>query len=364
MVNVAFVGVGAIARRHLRNLKTIQDARVAAVCDPDPGALSKAVRSTGAAGYPTLEEMLGQEKDIDAAYVCIPINAHGKPEELLTDRGIHLFIEKPLPPDSTSLKRMDRAIGKSGGISSVGYHWRYSQATDRAMESIGDRTVGMVLGTWMTGLPQQKWWSERDKNPAQIFEQTTHLFDLSRYLVGEIDEVSSLFALRSMADVSELDDVSIVSLCFANGAIGAMCSTYMVSYKHPGRGIDRWRRSENPLLSKFAWATCNAGLWHPGYDTNSFRIELMVILRDLVLQVRQGSLITTESKRQRTFRCSVDPYLVESKTFIEAVAKGDDAGIRSNYQDARRTHEVIMSAIESASLCAPVRLEDRKSGDL
>ena len=93
LVKLAFVGAGAIATRHLENLKKIGGVEVTAVCDPDQDALSRATGMTGARGYRDLGTMLGEE-EIDAAFVCVPTRAHGEVEEALAGRGIHLFIEK------------------------------------------------------------------------------------------------------------------------------------------------------------------------------------------------------------------------------------------------------------------------------
>jgi predicted dehydrogenase len=325
-----------------------------AVCDPSEEARSRAGEITGAVGYSNLGEMIRKE-DIDAAYVCVPISAHGEVEEVLAENGIPMLIEKPLSPDPSVTEGVGRAIRRSGVISSVGYHWRYGEATEEASRLIGGRSVGMVVGSWMTYLPRPDWWRRKDSNPAQIFEQTTHLFDLSRYLVGEISEVYNLSAMRAMGEESELDDVSTVSVRFDNGAIGSFSSTYMISYRHR-RGLNRLYHHPNRLARILAGGTRRLGLWHPGYETNSFRIELMLVLRDMVLQVGQGSITSTTNGGRRRRRSRTDPYLLESRAFVEAVRKGDQDLVRSDYDDAAKTHEVVMSAIGSAEMREPVRL--------
>lgn len=358
MVRVGFVGAGAMARRHISNLRQMPQAGVSAICDPNPSALQRAKRRTGARAYADLDLMLEKE-DLDAVYVCIPISQHGEIEQRIVEKSIHIFVEKPLAYDLETAERVGRSIARSGVLSSVGYHWRYSQATEAAAREIEGRKVGMVLGFWMTGLPRQGWWTRKDQNPAQIFEQTTHLFDLSRYLVGEISEVSSRFALRTMGDASELDDVSIVSLSYENGAIGCMASTYMIPYQHPVGLLERWWLSPNIVKGKIARGSRRIGLWHRSFDTRSFRIELMIVLRDLVLQVRQASLVKTTARERKRLRDRVDPYLSESRAFIRAVSTGDRSLIRSSYEDAAVSHALVLAAIESASLGRPVRCGPR-----
>jgi predicted dehydrogenase len=357
LVKVGFVGAGIMAMRHIANLRKIPGVEIGAICDPSPAALERARSSVKANTYSDLGKMVRGE-ELDAAFVCIPISAHGEVEEILAENGVNLFIEKPLPPDPSIIERVVKALDRSRVFSSVGYHWRYSEATERARIAMQGRRVGMVLGYWLTYLPKQVWWSKREQNPAQIYEQTTHLFDLSRFLVGEITEIYSIAEMRCMGDVSEIEDVSTVSLRFEDGAIGNISSTYMIDYKHL-KGLSRLLFSGNTVLRKFAWATKNLGLWSTGHDTNSFRIELEIILKNLVLKIRQGSLLTTTAQGQERYVVRTDPYLDESRAFIEALKTGDTTSIRSPYSDAVKTHNVVIAAIRSAQTHQKIMIEDQ-----
>lgn len=355
MVNIGFIGAGAIAKRHFTNLNKIPSAKIVSVCDLSPAALYEAEKRTGARCYSDLDKML-KEEQLDAVYVCVPIRAHGQIEEKICENGIDLFIEKPLPINPDTIDRVKNAISKSGVISSVGYEWRYAESSIQAKDMIRDKTIGMILGFWITYLPKIAWWSKKAENPAQIYEQTVHLYDLARYLSGEITEVSSKFAMRAMADESELEDTSVVSLEFENGAIGSMSSSYMVSYLQSRPGLGRWINSKNKYLRAISRGTRKIGLWHPGYDTYSFKIELMLILKDLVLQIKHGSLKVTSSDKQYVIKSKKDPYLLESEAFIKAVSTGDESWIKSTYEDAIKTHNTVMASIESAYTHKPVKL--------
>jgi myo-inositol 2-dehydrogenase/D-chiro-inositol 1-dehydrogenase len=356
LLKIGFVGTGKIAHRHFRNLRGFPEVRIEAICDPSPQARKAASEATGARAYDGLSQMISEE-DLDAAFVCIPIRNHGDVEIQLAEAGIHPFIEKPIAIDMETATGIVDAIDGAGVISSVGYHWRYGEAADQALSHLEGRTVGMILGFWMTGLPPQEWWRRKDHNPAQIFEQTTHLFDLSRYLVGEVSEVSSLFAMRSMEGVSELEDVSIVTLSFESGAIGSMASTYLVPYRHHLPTLHSWAVSGHPLLGRLALGAERLGLWRRCYDTISFKIELMLILKDTVLEIGQGSLTVTTPKKQQRLVSRRDPYLVELEAFLEAVRTGDPSKVRSPYRDALLTHQLVLAAIESAEARQPVKFE-------
>ena len=362
MIRLGFVGAGRIAKRHFANLANMPDVSIAGICDPDPEARRSASDRTGAKAYEDLSKMLS-EQDLDGAYVCIPAGAHGSVEERLAEEGVHLFVEKPISLDMGTAERVARAVDRAGVISSVGFHWRYSEGAQIARRDLDGGRIAMVLGFWMTGLPQQPWWRRRSENPAQIFEQTIHLFDLSRYLVGEVSELQSLFAMRCMEGVSELEDVSSVTLRFENGAIGSMASTYLTPYRHRPPLLHEWAARGNPLFRKLAIGTERLGLWRRSFDTFSFRIELMIVSEKMVHQIGQGSLVRTTGKARETFRAKVDPYLLESQAFVSAIGSGDGSVIRSPYHDALLTHHLILAAIESADAGQPVRFEREEPGE-
>jgi predicted dehydrogenase len=353
MVRVGFVGTGMIAKRHIDNISKIPSAKVAAVCDVNPETLSEVSKSLNVPGYLDVAEMVKNE-ELDGAFVCVPPWSHGEVEEILAENGVHLFIEKPLALSHQTVRQVRETIRAGGVISSVGFHWRYSQATDLARAEISGKIIGMVLGFWIAGLPGQEWWRKKQTNPAQIFEQTIHLFDLSRYLVGEITEVSALSGLRCMGDLSELDDVNLTSLTFEDGAIGSMASTYMVPYWRRQGRWQAWSRYGGPLRKKIAETGLRLGLWERDFDARSFHVELVLVLRDLVLKIGQGSLTKTTPSGTSLHRSSVDPYMSELQAFLSAISRGDDTEIRSVYDDAVKTHEVVSAAMKSADLRRPV----------
>src|SRR5262245_52264999 len=75
-VRVGFIGVGGVAQVHLRALETIEQARVAAVCDLSPDAAQAAARRIeGCRAFENHLAML-DAVGLDAVYVCLPPGAH------------------------------------------------------------------------------------------------------------------------------------------------------------------------------------------------------------------------------------------------------------------------------------------------
>ena len=227
---IGFVGAGGIANHHLNQLKDIEGVELAAFTDVDPARAASAAERFGGKTYGSAVEMF-DEANLDGIYVCVPPFAHGEVELAAVERGLPLFLEKPVAVSNDVANRVAAAIAKAKVVSAVGYHWRYQDATDRAQELLKCRTIGMALGYWMGGMPGVSWWRVLDQSGGQMVEQTTHIFDLARYLVGEVTEVYAAYSTQALSGVPNFSvtDVGTATLKFANGAVGTISNTCLLN---------------------------------------------------------------------------------------------------------------------------------------
>jgi myo-inositol 2-dehydrogenase/D-chiro-inositol 1-dehydrogenase len=317
-VRVGFVGTGGIAQTHLEALSRIEGAQLVAFCDVDAARAESAAARFGGRAYTDYAQML-REEPLDALYVCVPPHAHGEVEQLAAERGIHLFVEKPVARTLECARAVDAAIQKAGILSAVGYHFRYYGATERARERLQGLPIGMAIGYWHGGMPGVPWWRQHALSGGQLVEQTTHIVDLARYLVGEIVEVFAYLA-HGVAPLpypdSDVSEAGVIAMRFANGAVGTITNTCML----------------NP----------------PG------EVALKIYTPDRILEVSWGKLVETEANRREEYSSHDNPYLNEDRAFIEAIRTGDASLIRSTYSDGVRTLAVTLAADESARTGKPV----------
>lgn len=311
-VRIGFVGTGGIAANHFGNLEKIEDARIVGLYDVAPErAEAAARRSPGSRAYPSFVDML-ESAGLDALYVCVPPHAHQDYEVLAAERGIHLFVEKPISTALSRAREVAAAISEAGVISSVGYNWRYLDTTARAREIIAGKAIALAQGYWVGGFPQVSWWRVKEQSGGQAVEQTTHIFDLARYLLGEVESVYALGFKGLMADWPgcDVEDASAVALRFKSGTV----------------------------------ATINSADIAPrGGGT----IGLQLYSRDLVVSLMSTRLKVSTPLRSEEMLAGVNPYAVEDQTFVEAVKTGDASAIRSTYADAVRTLAVTLAVNES-----------------
>ncbi|NKB68359.1 MAG: gfo/Idh/MocA family oxidoreductase [Candidatus Latescibacteria bacterium] len=318
-VKIGFVGSGGIANHHMRTLAQIEAAQMTAFCDVVEEKAQAAAQTYGGKAYTDYTAMYDSE-DLDAVYICVPPFAHDTQELAALARGLPIFVEKPVALTLAKAEEILAAVEAKSVVTAVGYHWRYTQASDRARQLIGDRPIGFALGSWMGGMPVVPWWRVMDQSGGQMVEQTTHIFDTARYFLGPVTQVHCSARTGLMGDVEQYDihDASITNLTFASGAIASITSACIIQ---------------------------SGG--HVGLD---------LYLKDQVLRLNRTELIVDDSQGSQTFAPGDNPTLREDTAFVEAVASGDGSAIRSDYADAVATLKVSLAANQSIIEGRPINL--------
>src|SRR5262249_51057300 len=151
-VRIGFVGTGGIAGHHLKQLQDVPGAAIAAVCDVVAERANARAQEFGGTAYTDYRRMLEQES-LDALYVCVPPFAHEDGEIRAAQKGIHLFVEKPVALDLGYGREVAAAIRAAGILSSVGYSLRYLPASEITRRYLAGRDVAMVTANRWGGLP-------------------------------------------------------------------------------------------------------------------------------------------------------------------------------------------------------------------
>lgn len=318
MTRVGFIGCGGIMEEHYKHLSGMCNVKMVGHCDVDAERAKSAAERYGGEAFPDFIEMYDKAKP-RAVFIAVPPFAHGAIEEAAAERGIHLFIEKPIALDAATAKRIASALQKARVLTSVGYCFRYYDTVAVARRMLKGKAISLVNGHWNGGMPEVWWWRRMDKSGGQIIEQTTHLFDLLRYLCGDVAEVHAVAAQGCMTKIKDydVDDSSVVSLRLKNGATACVTSTCVMN--HGGR------------------------------------VALEIITPEATFHLNGGVLEVTESDKTTTYRPNGSIYEEEARAFIEAVQSGKRSRIKSTYADAVKTFLVTCAANESIHSGIPVK---------
>lgn len=309
-LRVGFIGVGRFAHIHLDNIANSDLAEVVAVCDVNEERVQEVAQKYGAASYTDYAAMCDRES-LDAVFLCVPPFAHGVMEEYVAERGVHLFVEKPLGLSLPTVVEKARRIRESGVVVDTGYCLRYTSIVQEARAYLSGRTVAMVSGYYHTrfvaALP---WWRSMEKSGGQLVGQSTHTIDLMRYLCGPVTQVHAFMSLGVMSDIEGIDipDCGVLNLTFAGGAVGQMSTTITQPDHHSGVTVY-------------------------GRD---FRLNIA----GLTLTIVEGDRVTVRE----------DPgtyYRDQDEAFLHAVRTGDRSRLLAPYEEAMETLAVTLAANRS-----------------
>ncbi len=318
-VRIGFIGTGGIAGMHLGLLPVIERAELVAFSDLLIERAQAAADRCGGRAYDDYREMLDKEQ-LDAVYVCLPPFAHGDPEIAVLERNLHLFVEKPQALDVETARNIAAKVDESGVLSCVGYNWRYLEVTQKARELLSGVRPALAYGYWIGNTPGSPWWRVKSKSGGQIVEQTTHVYDCARYLMGEVVSVYAAGTSGLMQDLPNYDveDASTVSLTFESGAVATILSSCVAEQ---------------------------------GYGTG-----LQVITRGMTVEIVKGDLVVVREDETIRYPGRNNPYRLENELFLQAIEEGNPSLIRSAYGDVVNSLAVTLAANESMETGEVVRL--------
>lgn len=314
-MDVGFIGVGGVAGNYLNSLERIEGVRVSAVCDIDVGRAAAVGERFGSATYDDHSAMFAAER-LDALFIAVPPFAHTNQEIQAAERGIPMFIAKPVAMDLDTARRALSAIRKHDVPTGVGYMWRHSDLTDKARELLGDRQIGMVIGSVHVNTPGTAWWRVYAQSGGQIVEQSTHIYDLARYFCGEAAQAHG-WGGASLNPLIDFDDVTTVNIRFHGGAVGAVTSTSNVR-------------------------------------TGTYSLDLIGADFHLGLNYGANSMSGHVGDEQVSYEATESGYYIQVERFIRALREADMSLIRSDYEDASRSLALTLAANEALACGAVV----------
>jgi len=244
-VRIGIVGAGAMARSHLSAIAEHAEARVAAVCDLDTAvARETAAMAGGAAAYDDPDAMFARER-LDAVFVCTPPGAHLAAATPALERGLPVYLEKPLARTAADGEAIVQAWREAGVVCAVGYQWRSLDVIDRIRAELRGDPPGLVVSRGIG--PAQRgrtssWFEDARASGGILFELASHDVDLQRAVAGPVSEVQAASAGGLLATAAEgapaLDDAVAVVMRFAGGGIGIVALGWTDAQQPPVYSLD------------------------------------------------------------------------------------------------------------------------------
>ena len=240
---IALVGTGWWATEcHLPALKAHPAARIVAVCDLDAAKLQRAAEAFNVEKtYTDLDTMLANET-LNGVMVATHHAAHYPVARACLERGLHVFIEKPMTlyaADARALVELARARGRE---IVMGYNLNHSEFMIRARDIVGGGELGAAQ--YISGLFSQSIYNllsgdvagftANVHSPGAVYSdpvrsggghghlQITHLAGMIAFISGlRISRVRSLMAKHGL----QVDLAAAILAEFEGGALANLGGT-------------------------------------------------------------------------------------------------------------------------------------------
>ncbi len=270
--------------------------------------------------YTDYLEMLQKEK-IDIVGIATNPETHAEIVEAIAPMGIKgILCEKPLALSLEETDRMIEACKMHGVVLMTMHNRRFNSIYRSAKKMIEDGAIGTVnsiVGICQGCKPNKHWQNDFE---GPLLHDATHLFDIMRYLFGDVEWISSDIERANPDD--KVEDSAYATMRFKNGIYGMALVNERTDYMR-------------------------------------FELEIQASKGKLLLLTNEAYMWTyAESEYASGFRelASVDypmtpipmnAYLEGYEELIDCIRTGQPLDNSSTGEDGRAALEIIMGIYES-----------------
>lgn len=144
VTKIGLIGAGMVSEHHLAAWKTMGNARVTAIADPDIEAAATRAQNFGIANvYSSAEEMFICEC-LDAVDIVTPFKTHSELCLLAADYGLAVMCQKPLCENSSKAEALIARVGDRVRFK-VHENWRFRPEYRRVRSIVNMGVLGKIL---------------------------------------------------------------------------------------------------------------------------------------------------------------------------------------------------------------------------
>ena len=240
-LKIGVIGAGRIGKIHAENIaRFIPQAQLEGIADIKLSAEQEAwAKNLGASIVSKNPEDLLSNSSVEAIIICSSTDTHADLTIAAAEAGKHIFCEKPIDLTLGKVKAAIDAAKKAGVKLQIGFNRRFDHNFARVRQHVLSGGIGQVHLVKITS---------RDPAPPPpayvavsggiFLDMMIHDFDMARFQAGsEITEVYASGAVLVDPEIGKAGDVdtAIVSLKFANGAIGVIDNSRKAVYGYDQR---------------------------------------------------------------------------------------------------------------------------------
>ncbi len=225
MTRIALVGLGAMGRNHLRVLSDLEGVHLAAVCDQDANAVENASHRHSIPGYVSVDEMLDRER-LQAIVIAVPTRFHEKVGLAALDRGLHVFVEKPIASNLDEGRALVSAAKRAGRALAVGHIERFNPAVRELQRRMSAGEAGRIYQLQARRVGP---FPARVRDVGVVIDLATHDLDIMHHIAAS--DVHRLYAETEQRIHTDHEDILNALLKFDSGVLGVLQVNWLTPTK-------------------------------------------------------------------------------------------------------------------------------------
>ncbi len=273
---------------------------------------------------------------LEAMVICSGAKFHAEQTLKALERGLHVFVEKPLCSTPEEMHAILAAQKRSGLVVCLGHEDHFHRPVSvKIKEMIDSGQLGRIAAFEKTtahsgGLFIQPgdWRGDPDANPGgMLFQCGVHSFHELMHYFGPIDEITATMRYDVHSGTSTADS-ALCHIKFVSGVIGALNAYHVTPYRH----------------TFFIFGT-KANIYR---DERFFDEGTSLLMQEMLGGGKKEPLVPVQVEGKEDGAASV-------RSFFQAIRHG--AKPTPSLADGARAVAAVFAAEESAKTGRPVKVE-------
>ncbi|GAB4322622.1 MAG: Gfo/Idh/MocA family oxidoreductase [Candidatus Zixiibacteriota bacterium] len=316
-LRVGVIGVGHLGSHHARILNDSFGWNLVGVFDTDADRNADTSHRYKLKTFHSRDALLDE---VEAVTICTPTASHFDIAVAAVQRGVHVFVEKPICSTDDEANRLVDLVSKAGVTHAAGHIERFNPAVN----AVRDR-IGVPRFIEAHRLNQ---FSPRGLATDVVLELMIHDIDLVRWLVGsEPVEIRA----AGVPVLSTTDDIANCRLAFADGCIANLTAS---------------RISANPMRKLRVFSKDH----YTSIDLSAKSVESYKLFAGDSGVVEPGYRVLAQSEGKKIARWSapLEPYdalEAELENFRQAIT--GESSARVDLVEAARSLKVALAVAQA-----------------
>jgi len=212
MVRVGVIGYGYWGPNIVRNLQSIDQARVVAICDTNPAALRRASQACPAVPVTTEPSEVISSRDVDVVAVVTPVWTHYELTKAALLEGKSVFVEKPFTSASQQAEELIELAERKNLKLMVDHTFLFTGAVRKIRQLVDEDALGHLY--YYDSMRVNLGLFQHDVNV--VWDLAPHDLSIIDYLVPARPEA---VVATGEAHLNGVEDVAFITVYFSGKMI-------------------------------------------------------------------------------------------------------------------------------------------------